>query len=435
MNAYMQALVKLNDFSGVVLVARDDTVCFKQAYGYADRESKIPNTTGTLFRIGSVTKQFTAAAVLLLEQEGKLSVNDKLSAYFPGFPQGDKITLHLLLCHRSGIAEYVPEAKRDKDIFSASAPEKIQEVMIRKIIKKGFDFSPGKKYEYSNSNYYLLGCIIEKVSGMSYDDYVRKNLLDPFHLSDTGCDHNASGPDNKAKGYELVKNEFRPSQFINMGAAYSAGNMYSTVEDLYAWEQQLLKSSLLSDASKKKMFTAYTFGDANEHYGYGAIIDSFIVYRKVWHSGGIYGYTSMLLSYPEENISIVILSNSDSGFDNSMISNAFSALLFGYEIVDPRKHIAGTTSGHSLTDYTGIYVSDGKASAVEEVSVILSGKKLYRRKANAKDVELKPEEEDKFFYADGSDRQLEFHRDAGGKVVSANLILHTVNFDKWKKRN
>ncbi|CAN5343211.1 hypothetical protein BH10BAC1_BH10BAC1_11790 [soil metagenome] len=430
MDSYMQSLVKLYDFSGVVYVVKNDSVCLKQAYGYADRETKTPNTYTTKFRIGSVTKQFTAAAIMLLEEEGKLSTTDKLSKYFPDFPKGDEVTLHLLLSHRSGIKDYT----NAKDIYKKDTVFYTQTKMITLIKKLGYVFPPNKKCEYSNSNYYLLGCIIEKVSGMQYEQFLTERIFTPIGLNATGVDKNNVLLHDEAKGYENNnKKGFKPGKYIKLETAYSAGCLYSTIEDMYKWSRSLRVNNVISESSKEKMFTPYTFSNSIEHFGYGAIADSFTVHRKIWHSGGIYGFTSQFVIYPEDNITIIILSNSDCEIDNAQTSNVLSAILFGYKTNDKYKHIPIKKSKTDLMKYAETFVSQGKYNESYEVSIVLKGNKLYRRKMGVKDIELIPEGNDRFFYADNSQRYIQFNISKAGSL-SVDFYIQDVLFDHWDRK-
>jgi len=178
---YMDAQMKIKGFNGVVLVAKQNKIVLKKAYGFADREWNVSNTADTKFRIGSITKQFTAASILQLAEQGKLNLDDKLSKYFPDFPKGDSVSIHMLLTHTSGIANYTAQAQFE----SLATLTLSKDSMLAFIRSKPYSFSPGTKYQYSNSGYFLLGCIIEKLSGQSYADYVQQNVWKKdlrFHL-------------------------------------------------------------------------------------------------------------------------------------------------------------------------------------------------------------------------------------------------------------
>src|SRR5476651_807500 len=185
---YMQAQVNVNDFSGAVLVANKGKIIYEKAFGYADREWKQPNMADTKFEICSLTKQFTAAAILQLAEQHKLSLDDKLSAYFPGYPKGDVVTLHMLLNHTSGIADYTGLP----GFYAKHTLPLTKDSVIALFKNQPYKFAPGTKWDYSNSNYFLLGCIIEKVTKQPYDVYLYKNVIQKAGLTNTPVNHTDS---------------------------------------------------------------------------------------------------------------------------------------------------------------------------------------------------------------------------------------------------
>lgn len=396
---YIQAHVAINDFSGTVLIMKNDRAILKKSYGLADREWNINNTVDTKYRIGSITKQFTAASTLLLEEKGKLSVNDKLSKYFPDFPKGDSITLHMLLCHRSGIGDYSEDNRFD----TLSKFKRSKEFMISYFKNLPFDFSPNTSYRYCNTNYYLLGCIIEKVSGLSFHDFVVQNILSPLDMKNTSVEIAEEIVQKRAKGYERTRNGFINERSYALELLYSAGGMYSTVEDLYKWDVAMKKGLLLSDASMKKMFTPHTLTDT--HYGYGAVIDTFQNHYRIWHSGGGFAFNSNISRFPSDNLCVIVLSNDQAASES--ISNALSAILFDVDVQSPYVHKEEILKPKDLEKFTGKWVGETNGVKSEMVIFIKDGK-LYRKAPKANDLELIPESATKFFYSDGSDRQMEF---------------------------
>lgn len=420
---YMKAQVSVNDFSGTVLIIKKNRVVLKKAYGLADREWNINNSIDTKYRIGSITKQFTAASILLLEEKGKLSVNDKLSIYFPDFPKGDSITLHLLLCHRSGIGDYSEGARFD----TLSKFKYSTWFMLSYIKKLPFDFFPGSKYNYCNSNYYLLGCIIEKVSGLSFHDFVKQHILDPLKMENTSVEILEEIVNKRAKGYERTNNGFINESYYTMELLYSAGAMYSTVEDLYKWDQAMSNETLLSKASMKKMFTSYTFNDT--HYGYGAVIDTFQNRQSIWHSGGGFAFNASISRYPFDSSCVVVLSNNQSNAEG--VLNALSGIILDTDVQVPYIHKQYSINSKDLEKYVGKW--KGEYNKVRsEMEIYIKNSKLYRRTPNADDLELIPESETKFYYADGSDRQFEFVLSKKGSVEYAWFIKDGIKYRRQK---
>ncbi len=238
LDEYMQAELKVKQYNGTVLVVQKGKTIYQKAFGLADREWNIPNSLNTKFRIGSITKQFTAACILQLSEKGLLYLDDKLSKYIPDYPKGDSVTIHMLLNHTSGIKNYTE--------MEAFGPKAILPLPIDSMIAifkyAPYDFSPGTKFSYSNSGYYLLGMIIEKVSGTTYRDYLLKNIIQKVGLKNTDVDRVDSILQYRAKGYAKTKTGWQHAQLISMEAPYSAGAMVSTVNDLHTWMKALLSN-------------------------------------------------------------------------------------------------------------------------------------------------------------------------------------------------
>lgn len=405
LEAYMQAQVSVKHFSGTVLVMSHDKVLLEKGYGMADMEWNIPNSPQSKFRIGSITKQFTAAAILQLEEQGKLSVDDKLSKYIPGYPKGDSVTLRMLLNHTSGIANYtaLPEFENVGRLSLS------KDSMISFFKNKPYDFSPGSKWSYSNSGFFLLGYILEKVSGQSYNDYLRQHIFDKIGMANSGIDNLDTILPMRARGYKQQNNRMMNADFISMEWPFSAGVIYSTVGDLYKWDRALYNNSVISEASGKKMFMP---GMSN--YGFGILIDSFENHPRIWHNGGIPGFLSNLSRYINDDVCIVVLSNNESNTD--LVSNALAKIVFDLPVQIPYEHKEIKVDEGILDRYIGKY------KAFLTLEVIKKDGKLYRHRDGTPDIELKPESPTKFFYADGTDRQLEFEVDKAGKVIKIWFI-------------
>ncbi|MDZ4795538.1 MAG: serine hydrolase domain-containing protein, partial [Bacteroidota bacterium] len=275
---YMQAELKVKEYNGTILVVQKGKTIYQKAFGLAEREWNISNTINTKFRIGSITKQFTAACILQLAENGKLGLADKLSKYIEDYPKGDSVTIHMLLNHTSGIKNYTDlQAFWPKAILPLSPDS-----MIALFKNEPYDFSPGTQWNYSNSGYFLLGVIIEKVSRKNFSDYLLENVIQKSELKNTSMDRLDSILQLRAKGYSKSKSGWQHAQYISMEAPYSAGAMVSTVNDLHTWMQALVNNKIISAASVAKMTTAY-----KNNYGYGLGIDSLKNHRRISHSGGI----------------------------------------------------------------------------------------------------------------------------------------------------
>ena len=286
-------------FNGSVLIAKDGKIIFEKGYGMADAEKKIPNTKDTTYTIFSVTKQFTATAIMMLEERGLLSLNDPVSKYIPDFKNGDKITIHHLLSMTSGIGDYL--YKKDDRPFTVKE-------LITKVKEQPIEFEAGTKYEYSNSNYQILGYIIEKVSGLEYGDFLKQNIFLPLGMNDTQYDPSDKDRKNKANGYIFIgkENSIKGTP-ISISACYSTGGMYSSVEDLFKWDKALYSEKLVKKGTIEKMFKPNL-----ENYGYGWRISS--VYKNcVFHSGGFptKGYMAQIERYLDSKTTLILLTNEE----------------------------------------------------------------------------------------------------------------------------
>jgi CubicO group peptidase (beta-lactamase class C family) len=422
LDKYMQAQMNVKGFSGAVLVMQHDKVLLKKGYGLADREWNVANTADTKFRIGSITKQFTAACILQLVELGKLSLSDRLSKFFPDFPKGDSVTIHMLLSHTSGIANYT-------DLPGFENVEKLswsKDSMISFFKNKPYTHSPGTKFKYSNSGYFLLGCVIEKVSGQSYKTYIQNHIFNVLDMNNSGVDRLDSIIPMHARGYSKEKNTFRNAALISMEWPFSAGVLFSTTEDLYKWDRALNDTTILSASSKQKMFTP---GKGN--YGYGMITDSLENHYRNWHNGGIPGFLSNISRYPNDDVCVIVLGNTDISLSNTLsisdvVADGLAGIVFGLPVETPYIHTEVKVDESILDRYVGKY------KAFLTLEVIKKDGKLYRHRDKSPDIELKPESNTKFFYNDDSDRQLEFEVDKDGKVTKI-WFINNENRGEMKK--
>ena len=247
------ASLKAAGFQGSVLLAKGGKVIFAKGYGLANIELDVPNTPQTKFRLGSITKQFTATAVLQLQERGKLKVTDPISTYIPNAPAPwNGITLHHLLTHTSGIPSYTDEPSYQARMHErASTPLEF----LHRFRDLPLSFPPGEKFHYDNSGYFLLGVILEQVSGMKYENYLRQNIFAPLQMTNTGYDWPATILKDRASGYTKDGDgQIRNADFLDMGQPYAAGSLYSTVLDLYKWDRALYTTKVLSAKSIEAAF-------------------------------------------------------------------------------------------------------------------------------------------------------------------------------------
>jgi CubicO group peptidase (beta-lactamase class C family) len=306
-NEYLTSCVQQNKFAGTVLIAHDGKILFKNAYGMADNERKILNKIETKFKIASVTKQFTAVAIMILQEKSLLNVHDKISKYIPNYPNGDKITIHHLLTHSSGVFNYTL-----LEDYPNLAKNLVSLDDILNLFKdKPLDFEIGTKFSYSNSGYVLLTSIIENISGVSYEEFLNQNIFNPIGMNNSGCYHNEKPPINDSIGYTLsetatiIKHQ-KPGKSIVAGD----GSLYSTVEDLFIWDQALYFEKLVSKSSTEQMFRKYFYGN-DRNFGYGWTIEEISGKTCIGHPGRHYGFISQISRYVNDSACIIVLSNLD----------------------------------------------------------------------------------------------------------------------------
>ncbi|MBC5833866.1 serine hydrolase [Flavobacterium sp. F372] len=393
---YMQAQVEVNNFSGTVLITKNGSVLLKKAYGLADYEWDIKNTIDTKFQLASVTKQFTATAILQLVEEGKLSLNDKLSNFFPDYPKADRVTIHMLLSHSSGLGLGFKELAIST-ISNDSAYSEIKKIP--------YEFSPGTSTAYSNIGYYLLGKIIEKVSGEKYAVFLRKNIFEKVGMKNTGVSNNDSIISKKAKIYYKTDKGFAHNPYINWGFNIGHDGVYSTVEDLALWDNALYGTTILSAEMKKLMFTSHS----DQNWGYGFIINPFYNHghQLIAHDGGFFGTMTSFNRFTDDKIFVTVLSNNESF--SHIIGYGLSAIALQKEVELPYKHHQTKIDTTIYDKYVGKY---GKIEIVK-----IDGKLYY----NSIEMELIPESKTKFFRADNNDRTVEFIKDKSGSYNSIIL--------------
>jgi CubicO group peptidase (beta-lactamase class C family) len=406
MDQIVQQLVDARQFMGSVLVARGDQIAFNKAYGNANLEWQIANTPTTKFRIGSITKQFTSASILLLEERGKLNLDDPIKKHFADAPVAwDAVTLKHLLTHTSGIPSFTgfPEFEKLKQ-FETPLTD-----LIARFKDKALEFAPGEKMAYSNSGYLLLGYVIEKASGMPYSGFVQTNIFTPLGMKDSGYDLNAPIIERRAAGYTRIGELIVNADFVHMSIPHAAGGLYSTTEDLLRWQRGLYGGKLLSAASLDKM-TAPFKGD----YALGLAIHT--GKRKVYsHGGGIEGFNTQLAYYPETQVTVVALANLNGGAPADIVAK-LGALVHGESITltDERKEIS--VPRDVLERYVGTYA----LSPQMNVMVTLDGDQLMTQATGQQRVPAFAESRTRFFLK-VVDAQWEF-LEADGKVT--HLVLY-----------
>jgi CubicO group peptidase (beta-lactamase class C family) len=408
MDDIVRSYVDSKQFMGSVLVARDGDILLDKGYGDANLEWQIPDAPDAKFRLGSITKQFTAASILLLEERGKLKTDDPVKKYMPDAPPAwDKITLYNLLTHTSGI----PNFTSFPDYGSSEATPTTPEKLVARFRDKPLDFQPGEKWSYSNSGYVLLGYLIEKITGKSYRDFVEENIFKPLGMGDSGYDSNSAIILHRASGYAPGPSGPVNAGYIDMTIPFSAGALYSTTHDLVKWEQGLFGGKVLSAASLKKMTTPF-----KENYGCGLMVRTVNGHAMIEHGGGIEGFNTDLAYYPDDKLTVVVLGNLNGDAPES-IAAKLAAVAHGDKVVLPSERKEVAVPPAILAKFVGTY----ELAPTFSIAITLEGNQLMAQATNQPKFSIFPESETKFFLK-VVDAQIEFFKDDKGDVTS--LVLH-----------
>lgn len=398
-----------------LLVAKDGEALYKKGFGYADVKSRVPVTPDTKFRIGSVTKQFTAAAILKLQEQNLLSVNDKLSKFIPDFPRGDEVTIHHLLNHTSGIHSYTGK----NDFLSKVTKTVLPDTLIAEIERDSFDFNPGEKMLYNNSGYFILGYIISKVSGKPYETYLKETFFDPLEMKNTGVHYAGIKLQNEAKGYARSANNYNEALNWDMSWAGGAGAMYSTVDDLLKWNQALYGGRVLAKKSLDAALTPAVLKNGEQppmRYGYGLGLGKYRGIDIISHSGGLHGFLTQLAYYPKDKMTVVMFTNSSEpevNFDPNKVIEAFL-----WDKMDKQiSYAESSIKPANLQIYTGRYDLLGQAV----ITITSENNKLFAQLSGQPKFEIFPRSEHEFFWK-VVDARIKFIADEKGTISEAILF-------------
>lgn len=343
------AYASIKEFNGSVLVSKQGKILLKKGYGVKDIQKQTFNDEKTVYLTASITKTFTSGMILKLSELKLLSLDDRLSKYFPDFPQADSISIDNLLTHTSGVYDYVQNADF---MYNAASKPADQKTMLSLFKDKKLDFQPGTDWKYSNSGYMLLGYIIEKITKMRYDQAIRAYIFKPLDMANSGFDYANLNDSVKATGYysDSGKDYTKVAPIADSTVLYAAGSIYSTVGDLFKWHEALNANRLISKATAEKMYSPNKF----HNYGYGWTVDSLYNKRIVSHSGGFWGFRSNLARIIDDNICIILLDNTETpGLDN--ITKMIVAILYKQPYTLPHAKNAVKLHEDQLKKYLGTY--------------------------------------------------------------------------------
>jgi CubicO group peptidase (beta-lactamase class C family) len=400
----------------VVLVAEKGRIIYEKAFGLANLELQVAMQPGMVFRIGSITKQYTAIAILQLIEQGKISLTDLIQKYIPDYPLKDHpVTIENLLTHTSGIADYEVVDIHVPDAIRIDVPAK---QLIDSLERLPLEFIPGSTYRYSNSNYFLLGYILERVSGKSYKDYLSENLFKPAGLSATYYDSPTEIIPNRVNGYSKYQMTYFNADYISMTQVFGAGALLSTVEDLYKWHQGLYSYKLVKKETLEQAFTPFKLADGKlSEYGYGWFIKNRNGSKSIEHSGGIDGFQSDEIYFPGQDVFIATLYNSlnegggDVGF--MALDNDIATLSVGAPL---DREVSMDTA--LLKQFVGVYETDPKHAAIITLE---NGQLQMEAKAGGLPKSPLVAKSERIFLLKAIGAEIEFVRDKN-KVIQ--LIVH-----------
>ncbi|MBX2872235.1 MAG: serine hydrolase [Saprospiraceae bacterium] len=388
------------------IVAKAGKILYQDAIGQANMELGVKMKMEHIFRIGSITKQFTSVAIMQLEEQGKLSIQDPITKYIPDYPtHGHTITVEHLLTHTSGIRSYT-----DMESFGSMFRKDMSPMELVDVFKdEPMDFAPGEKFNYNNSGYILLGVIIEKVSGLSYEEYVQKHLFEPLGMTASYYGSASRVIPERVAGYQGAKGDYRNADYLSMTLPYAAGSLLSTVADLYTWTKAVHSHQLVSAKSLEKAFSPFKLNNGEESdYGYGWSLGKIYDHPAVEHGGGINGFLTESIYVPEEKLFVAVFSNCNCQ-SPSPAANKMAALALG----EFKAFTKVELSTEKLQEYVGVYENEEG----NKHKIVVEEGQLYTMSRGGNRYELNPMGKDWVFFNDNL-RTAQFVRDNKGVVVA-----------------
>lgn len=395
-----------------VIVARGGEVLLRKGYGLASVELGVPASPEHVFRIGSITKQFTAVAILLLVEEGKLSLDDEVTRFFPGWPtHGHRITVEHLLTHTSGIRSYTSIPAFGAMMRTALPLERL----IASFRDEPMDFAPGTDFRYNNSGYVLLGAIVEQLSGQRYAEFLRTRIFEPLQMRDTRFDETDAVIPRRAAGHAIgAGRQVRNAGYLSMSLPHAAGSLVSTVEDQLRWQRAVAEGRLLSAATWRRALTPFRLADGRgSGYGYGWFLGTAAGEATVEHGGDINGFASEGLWIPSRDLHVVVLANAERSYANpATLTVGAAERVLGRTGAAPAVALAP----EALDAFVGVYA----VSETERRGVRREGAVLVTVRGTSAPQELRPLGGDAFVYPSTRTR-VTFVRDAAGRITGMRL--------------
>lgn len=394
-----------------VIVVRDGEVLLRDGFGMAHLELGVPIEPDMVFRIGSLTKQFTAVGILMLAEEGSLALSDPLTKFLPEYPLGERVvTVEHLIAHTSGIRSYT-DLPQFREMWRQ---DKTTDELIAMFSNEPFVFEPGARFQYNNSGYVLLGAIIEQVSGMPWHAFLRERIFEPLGLSATGLDQTAAIIPRRVPGYTRAGEGWANAAFLSMTQPHAAGALVSSVDDLARWDRAIADGELLSAEGWARALTAFPLADGSSTaYAAGWLTGHVGPHASFEHGGGINGFAAYGLHVPSERLFVAVLANADMpAAMPSAVALDLAAAVLGLELhpeevaIDPAR----------LDEYVGVYRIDGETTR----TITRDGDRLFSQRSGARRLEIYPIGEDRFAFREAV-TVIEFIREAG-EVVAMNVI-------------
>jgi D-alanyl-D-alanine carboxypeptidase len=396
-----------------IIVTRKGKPIFRKGYGMANVELGVKIEPHMVFRLGSITKQFTAVSILMLMEQGKLDLQDEITKYLPGYPtQGHRITLEHLLTHTSGIKDYT----NAPDFMKNSRADLELQALVDTFKPLPMDFAPGEQFSYSNSGYVMLGLIIEKVSGMKYAEFLQKHVFEPLGMANTYFDMPNPIIPGRVAGYQPAGDKFENCDYISMTLPHAAGSLASSVDDMAKWDAALYTEKLVKQSSLHKAWTPCTLNDGTSTgYGFGWGISTQHGYSMITHNGGINGFMSDAFRFPNEKVYVCILTNCARP---SMKDMAFTigAIATGKPYEEP---VAIPFDPALYDNYQGVYRLRQMGM---EVPVVREGDKLILMMPTGTNEELVPLSKTEFA-SKQSTYIYRFTLDENGRARSVRAVL------------
>lgn len=403
------------------LIVRDGKILYRKGFGMANMELDVKMSPDHVFRIGSITKQFTSCAILKLAEEGKLDLQDDITKYIDDYPtHGYTITIEHLLTHSSGIKSYTSmsdwtDEVRRKDFTPTE--------LIDFFKNQPMDFAPGEEFRYNNSAYFLLAYIIELVSGKTYESYIEESFFKPLGMENSYYGSTSRIIQNRADGYALGEDGLKNDDFLSMTQPYGAGSLLSTVDDLHVWYKAVMDHKVISEESLRKATTSYVLNNGRKTgYGYGWFLRNIQGSPGIAHGGGINGYLTASMFLPEEQLFVTVFSNCTCN-DPGGIATRMAAIALG----KPYEWKPITLDESLLRSYEGVYTSEYDGDLV----ITFRDGMLYSMGTGGSEREIIPFEKDRFFFKDGIE-SLYFNRSSDG-LINSVILKSNADDMKWMR--